>query len=78
MARGICDCSTQLLALNKQVASSQDSIDFEGIQTAFEKTRTCITEQRMKKEDLPEVQKILLVKCPELAAQPELLQELLE
>ena len=53
------------------------NIDFEGIQAEFEKTKTCIVGQRMKPEDLPEVEKALAAKCPELSAQTELLGELL-
>lgn len=78
IAGGICACATPVLELNKQASSNLDSLAFERIQAAFEKARTCIIEQRMKKEDLPEVQKTLLIKCPELANQTELLQELLE
>lgn len=77
IAKGVCDCSASLLNLNKQAVAGQDSIDFEAIQTAFQDARKCIVEQRMKAEDLPEVQKALLVKCPELAAETELLGELL-
>lgn len=79
IATQICACSGQLLALNKkaQAGAAGDTIDFKGIQTAFEQTRACIAEQHMKPEDLPEVQKSLLIKCPELAKQAELLQELL-
>ena len=77
IARGICDCASPLLMLNKQAANATGNIDFEGIQAAFEKARTCIVDQRMKPEDLPEVQKALEMKCPELAKETELLGELL-
>jgi hypothetical protein len=77
IAKGICDCSTQLLNLNKQAANASGNIDFEAIQAEFGKARACIVNQRMKPEDLPEVQKALTVKCPELAAEAEMLGELL-
>jgi hypothetical protein len=77
IATGICGCTEQLLNLNKQAATSTDSIDFEGIQQEFEKARACIVEQRMKPEDMAPVQKSLEVKCPALAAEAELLGELL-
>jgi hypothetical protein len=78
IANGICGCSTSLMNLNKQAANASGSIDFEGIQAEFEKTRACIVNQHMKPEDLPEVQNALLIKCPELAKETELLGELLQ
>lgn len=78
----ICDCSGQLLELNKKAAAitqaaAADTIDFKAIQIEFEKTRTCIAEQHMKPEDLFEVKRSLAIKCPELTKQTELLEELL-
>ena len=77
IAKGICDCATPLLNLNKQAANTSGNIDFEAIQVEFGKARACIVNQRMKPEDLPEVQKALTLKCPELAAEVEMLGELL-
>ena len=77
IAKGICDCSTPLLDLNKAAATASGNIDFEGIQAEFEKTRACIVNQRMKSEDLLAVKNALTVRCPELATQTELLEELL-
>jgi hypothetical protein len=78
IAKNICQCSTSLLDLNKAAAViDTGAIDFEGIQTAFEKTKACIANQHVKAEDLPEVRKSLAIKCPELAAETELLTELL-
>lgn len=77
MAQAICDCTTPLLDLNKQAAQAPDQIDFEGIQIAFEQARVCIAEQRMKPEDLAEVEKALAVKCPALSSEKELWAELL-
>lgn len=77
IAKGVCDCSTPLLDLNKKAAAGKDSIDFEAIQTAFLEARKCIVNQHMKSDDLSEVQKALLIKCPELAAETDLLEELL-
>ena len=77
IAQAICDCTSQLMNLNKQAASTQDSMDFEGIQAEFEKARTCIAKQKLKAEERPEVGKALALRCPELAAEPELLSELM-
>jgi hypothetical protein len=77
MAKSICGCSSELLHLNKLAAGTTDDIDFEGIQTAFEKTKSCIANQRMKPEDISTVRKTLEIQCPELAAEKNLLDELL-
>ena len=77
IAKGICDCSAQLMQMNKEAANAQGPIDFEGIEAAFAKTKACIAKQRMKPEDRQEVEKALALKCPELAAENELLQELI-
>lgn len=78
IAKNICQCSASLLALNKAAAViDTGAIDFEGIQTAFEKAKTCIADQHLKAEDLPEVRKSLATKCPELATETDLLSELL-
>ena len=76
-AKGICACSAQLLQLNKQAAKAQGTIDFEGIQTEFANTKVCIAKLHLKPEYRTEVEKQLLVQCPELAAEKELLAELL-
>ncbi len=76
IAKGLCDCTSNLLDINKQAVAA-DSIDFEGIQTAFNKTKACIINQRLKADDLPEVEKVLGLHCPALAAEAELLEELL-
>lgn len=77
IAKSVCGCTAHLLELNKQAANSKDSIDFAGIQAEFEKTKTCIANQRMKPEDVAEVKKSLLLKCPDLAKEEDLLQELM-
>jgi hypothetical protein len=66
-----------LLQLNKLAAGSTGNIDFEGIQTAFEKTKTCVINLRMKPEDIPAVRKSLEIQCPVLAAEKDLLDDLL-
>ena len=78
LAKAICACSSQLMELNKQAANApQGAIDFEGIQTAFAVAKTCIAKQHIKPEDRLEVEKQLSVQCPELAAEGELLEELI-
>lgn len=77
IAKGISECSATLLNLNKQAANAPDSMAFEAIQAEFEKAKTCIVDQRMKPEDLAEVKKVLALKYPALAAETELLEELM-
>ncbi len=75
-ARAVCSCTAKLLELNKQAAASTGAIDFEGIQRAFDEARTCIALQKIKPEEVPELEKALEVLCPELAKEQELLAEL--
>lgn len=77
IAKGVCGCTARLLEMNKQAANTTDSIDFDGIQAEFNKAKACIDQQRMKPEDVAEVKKSLALKCPELAKEEDLLQELL-
>ena len=77
MAVAVCNCSNQLLTLNKEAAAKEENIDFEAIQQAFMKARKCISELRMKAEDKQAMEAVLPLKCPELAAEAELLSELL-
>lgn len=77
IAKGICDCSAELMEMNKQAAKSEGPIDFEGIEAAFTKTKACIAQQHMKSEDRQGVEKSLAIICPELAAEFDLLQELI-
>ncbi len=76
-ARAICTCSADLMELNKQAAKATGAIDFEGIQRAFDKTKTCIALQKIKPEEIQEMEKALEVLCPELAKEHELLEELI-
>jgi len=77
VARAVCSCSSELMDLNKQAAKATGTIDFEGIQTAFNMAKTCIAKQKIKPEEMPEVEKALEVLCPELEAEHELLEELI-
>jgi hypothetical protein len=77
VARALCTCSAQLLELNKQAANATGVIDFERIQRAFDEARTCIALQKIKPEEMPEVEKALELLCPELAKEHTLLEELI-
>ncbi len=65
------------MELNKQAAKATGTIDFEGIQRAFDNARTCIAKQKIKPEEIQEMEKALEVLCPELEAEHELLEELI-
>ena len=77
-AKAICSCAAQLMDLNKQAAQPGGKIDFEGIQAAFENTKNCIARQKIHPEAIPEVEQALGKLCPELAAEKELLDELID
>ena len=75
-AQSVCDCSAELLRLNK--AAAQDTvINFEAIQAEYNKALSCVHALHLKPEEMAELEKALASKCPELAAEQELLGELL-
>lgn len=78
LAKAVCNCATPLLMLNREVQTSPKNEDFDRIQAQFEQSRRCIQEQRIKPEDIPEVLKALVVRCPDLAASQALTEELLK
>lgn len=77
LAKSLCDCSEQLMALNQQAEKSSDSLSFRNIATAFEKTRACAAKLGIKAEDTTALRLALATQCPALAAHPDILPELL-
>lgn len=78
IAASVCDCTAQLLSMNQQAAADTGKVNFEAIQAEFEKSKACIFNQHMKPEDLPEVKSALAKKCPQLANEAELTDELMD
>lgn len=77
LAKSLCACTSELLALNKQAQTSSDSLAFRNIAAEFDKVRTCTAKLGIKPEDRAALELALTTHCPALAAQPELLLELL-
>jgi hypothetical protein len=89
IAGAYCECMSRLVQLNRdmseQVAKdtgAQTMILFQELEEAYEQAKECsgtIIGQfgKLKPEALPAIEKILVNQCPELAAQRDLLQEML-
>ncbi len=77
LAKGLCGCTEQLLALNKQAESASDSLAFRNIATEFAKVRACTSNLGILPEDRAALELALATKCPGLAAHPDFLAELL-
>ena len=86
VASAYCECTLQLVALNQkaQVAASDTSqrIDFQTMQAEYEKSKECAATLvtrfgKLKPTEIVEVEKSLALKCPDLAAQRDLLRELM-
>ena len=77
LATSLCGCTTQLLALNQKAQTEADSLAFRNIAAAFEKARECASRLGIKPEDRSALELALGLKCPTLAANKELLIELL-
>ena len=88
MASGFCECTAQLAALNKEAAAMANDTTgkaaaiFQQMQTEYNKAKECsatVVAQfgRLKKEEIPLVEKALAGKCPDLATQRDLLVEML-
>ena len=85
MASAYCECTLQLVALNQKAqsaaADTSQSIDFQTMQAEYEKSKECAATLvtrfgKLKPTEIAEVQKSLALKCPDLAAQRDLLREL--
>lgn len=86
VASAYCECTLQLVALNQkaQAAASDTSqrIDFQAMQAEYEKSKECAATLatrfgKLKSAEIIEVEKSLALKCPDLAAQRDLLRELM-
>jgi hypothetical protein len=77
LAKSLCQCTQDLLELNKKAESAPDSLAFQSIAQAFNKARTCALGLGIKQEEKPVLETALNAYCPELIKYPDLLQELL-
>ena len=82
MAKDCCECTTQLMKLNQAAAQSPDKADFKAMEYEFKHAKDCLMNVtsrngRLNAGDLKELEKQLQFTCPPLAAQHDLLRELL-
>jgi hypothetical protein len=77
MAKSLCACTEQLLALNQQTQTSSDSLAFRQIAEEYEKARACIQKIGLPQTSLTTLEPTLSTHCPALATQKDLLTELL-
>lgn len=77
LAKSLCACTAQLLALNQQAQTANDSLSFRNIATEFEKARDCVAGLDIKAENKAGLELALVTKCPNLAANKDLLLELI-
>lgn len=81
LSKGCCECTAQLLELNRQAAQAPEKADFRALEVEYQRTKECIGTVtnnlgKIKAEDLPQLEKQLQATCPSLSSQRELLQEL--
>jgi hypothetical protein len=89
IAGAYCECMTRLVQMNKEMqakvgkdTSEQAIALFRALENAYNEAKECsgtLIGQfgKLKPEELPAIEKILAQKCPELAAQHDLLLEML-
>lgn len=85
LATAYCECTTQLALLNRQAEADQPSNlngYFSKMQTEYAKAKECATTivaqfGHLKPAELDSLSVVLATKCPELADNRDLLQELL-
>lgn len=89
IAGAYCECMSRVVQMNKDMSErvakdtgAQTMVLFEELEKAHEQAKECsgtIIGQfgKLKPEELPAIEKILVKQCPELAAQRDLLQEML-
>ncbi|MBC7775981.1 MAG: hypothetical protein H7246_11150 [Phycisphaerae bacterium] len=78
LAKSLCGCTIQLLALNKQAESASDSLAFRNIADEFEKARACAIKLGIKPADSPALELALKTHCPVLVENQGILPELLK
>jgi hypothetical protein len=77
LAKSLCKCTEDLLALNKKAESAPDSLAFQQIAQAYTKARKCALGLGIKPEEKPVLETALKAYCQELNQYPDLLQELI-
>lgn len=77
LAKSLCGCTEQLLALNQPEQATMDSLFFRKIEAEFEKARDCAGALEVRPEDRPALETALKAKCPVLALNQDLLTELI-
>ncbi len=77
LAKSLCSCTDQLLSLNKLAQTASDSLSFRNVADEFEKARKCVSNLGIKPEERATLELALNTHCPLLAAQENLLSELL-
>lgn len=87
IAEGYCECAAAISNLDKQARSMPDSsvvmtVLLDSMQREFEKANTCLLPLRTEyghihPAGIPEIQRILQRKCPDLAGNKDLMTELL-
>jgi hypothetical protein len=88
IATGFCECTSQLVALNKGAialaadTSGNAALVFKQMEAEYNNARACsatilLQYGRLKKEEFAEVEKAMQGKCPDLALQKDLLREML-
>ena len=77
LAKSLCGCTAQLLALNQQAESSADSLVFRKIAVEFEKARKCAASLGIQPADRSGLDLALIRECPRLVASEDFLSELL-
>lgn len=78
LAKSLCGCTSQLLALNKQAEAAPDSLAFRNMADAFEKARACAVQLGIKPADSTLLDIALKTQCPMLSANQGILTELLK
>jgi len=86
VASAYCACTLQLVALNQKAqaaaADTAQVIDFQTMQVEYEKAKECAATLvtrfgKLDPSEIVEVEKSLALRCPDLAAQRDLLRELM-
>jgi hypothetical protein len=88
IAAGFCECTNQLVALNKEAVAMADDTTgkareiFKQMQVEYIKAQECsatIVAQfgKLKTAEFPQLEKAMVGKCPDLATQRDLLVEML-
>ncbi|MBU6340451.1 MAG: hypothetical protein KGS48_03060 [Bacteroidetes bacterium] len=88
IAAGFCECTTQLVALNKAAitmaadTSANTKVLYQQMEAEYNKSRECCAYLiaqygKLQKEDFVEIEKVLSEKCPDYDLQKDLFREIL-